>query len=402
MLILALLTSLTMHLLLFSYSQLKELIILEMHLTYAEAGFIFSMSILALVVLRIPWGILTDRIGVRLASGLALTLLGISGVLRGLATNYETLLLFQLFLGVGLAAIMPFLPKLVASWFPTEKAGLAMGVSISGYAIGDVIVLSATPYLLTSLGSWRNVLYMYGAWTLVLAAVWWTLAKEPSQEYRTEPGSKARHRSGWLENLAGLLKMKQLWLLTGLYLCAGACYDTILVWLPSMLEAEDFSPTTAGLITSMLPLGFLVASFAVGTLSDRAGLRKPFILVLGLVSGPAIYAAGTLATPAVWFPTFVTGLCTIGVLTLVLTMPLELPQISASVASAVGLISSIGSIGSFLMPTVVGQIRDVTGSFHWSVFLLAILSEFMLILGLLITETGRKKVKLQAQMTTTF
>ena len=54
MLILAFLTSLTMHLLLFSYSQLKESIMLEMQLTYAEAGFIFSMSILALIILRIP------------------------------------------------------------------------------------------------------------------------------------------------------------------------------------------------------------------------------------------------------------------------------------------------------------------------------------------------------------
>jgi MFS family permease len=391
MLTLAFLTSLTMHLLLFSYSQLKESITFEMQLSYAEAGFIFSMSVLALVILRIPWGILIDRIGVKLAAGLALTILGISGVLRGFAVSYETLLLSQLFLGVGLAAIMPCLPKLVASWFPPEKAGLAIGISISGYAIGDIIALSVTPYLLTLLNSWRKVFYVYGVWTLILTAFWCMLAREPDKDDGAQLRTGESHDSGSPKNFVRLLSVRQIWLLTGLYLCAGACYDTMLVWLPSLLEAEGISPATAGLITSTLPLGFIVASFAVGALSDRVGLRKPFILVLGLISGPVIYAAGTLPAVFVWFFAFIAGFCTIGVLTLVLTIPIELKQTSFSVASSVGLISSIGNIGSFVVPTVVGQIKDVTGSFLWAVLLLAILGESMLILGLPITETGRKK-----------
>jgi nitrate/nitrite transporter NarK len=158
-----------------------------------------------------------------------------------------------------------------------------------------------------------------------------------------------------------------------------------------MLEARWVQSSTAGLITSMLPLGFLFASFAVGSLSDKAGRRKPFILALGLVSGPAIYALRTLQGPAVWFFALLTGLCTIGVLTIVLTIPVELPQTALLVGSAVGLISSIGNVGSFFMPTVVGQIRDITGSFLFGVLILVVLGELMLILGLPLTETGRKR-----------
>jgi len=393
MLILAFLTSLTMHLLMFSYSQLEESIKSEMGLTYAEAGFIFSLSILALILLRIPWGLVIDRLGFRVSSGLALTLLGVFGLLRGLAVNYGTLLLFQLFLGVGFAAVMPCLPKLVSAWFPPEKAGFAIGVTISGYAIGDIIGLSATPYLLTWLNSWKNVFLVYGFWALILTGVWWILAKEPAQNYGTRPVGKANFSSSLTKNFRMLLKVKQVWLLIGLYLCASACYDTFLIWLPSMLEAKEVQSATAGLITSMLPLGFLFASFAVGSLSDKVGLRKPFILVLGLVSGPAIYAAGTLQGPAIWFFAFLIGFCTIGVLSLVLTIPVELPQTAMFVGSAVGIISSIGNLGSFFMPTIVGHIKDVTESFLWSVLILAVLGELMLILGLPLTETGRKRKK---------
>lgn len=391
MLTLAFLTSLTMHLLLFSYSQLKESIILEMRLTHTEAGFIFSMSIVALIILRIPWGIAIDHLGVRMGAGLTLTLLGVFGLLRGLAINYETLLLFQLFLGVGIAAVMPCLPKLVAAWFPPEKAGFAIGVSISGYAVGDVIALNGTPYLLTLFGSWRSVFYTYGTWALILTVIWWILAKETHQTYETQKSCRMPSVSSLKKDFVALLKIKQVWLLAGLYLSAGACYDTTLIWLPYILEAEGIPSGTAGLITSTLPLGFLVASFAVGALSDKVGLRRPFIIFLGLLSGPVIYATGVLRGPALWLFTFLIGFCTIGVLTIVLTMPVELPQTTTRVGSAVGLISSVGNLGSFFMPTMVGYIRDLTGSFLWSVLMLAILGEFMFILGLPLTETGGKR-----------
>jgi nitrate/nitrite transporter NarK len=390
MLVLAFLTSLTTHLLLFSYSQLLPPIVSEMNLTFAEGGFIFSVCILALIVLRIPWGVLCDRLGFRAAIGLALTLMGIFGFLRGFALNYGMLLVFQLFLGVGLAAVMPSLPKLVAAWFAHERAGFAVGVSISGFSLGGAIGLSATPSLLKTLNTWRNVFLAYGIWTLILAVVWWCLAQEPEKTRGLKNEACSDHFLT-RDDLVTLLKTKQVWLLSGLYLSASACYDTILLWLPSILTARGLQQTAAGLITSMLPLGFLASSLTVGTLSDRAGLRKPFILVLGLISGPAILAVGTALGPAEWIFAFFIGFTTIGVLTLVLTIPIELASTASMVASAVGLISSMGNIGSFLMPTVVGQIRDVTGSFTLAIYLLALMGELMAMLGLLLTETGRKR-----------
>jgi nitrate/nitrite transporter NarK len=391
MLILAFLSSLTLHLLLFSYSQLKEAIQLEMHLSYAEVGFIFSISVLALILFRIPWGLMIDRLGFRISSGLALTFIGIFGFLRGFAINYATLLLFQLLLGIGFAAIMPSMPKIVSAWFPPHKAGFAIGVAISGFAIGDMIGLSVTPYLLTWL-SWRTVFLVYGFWAMLLAGVWWVLGKEKSHSAYSMPTENPD--SSITKNFTALLKVRQVWLLTGLYFCAAVCYDTFLLWLPSILDSEGVQSTTAGLVTSMLPLGFIFASFVIGSLSDRVGLRKPFVFVLGFVSGPVVYAAGTFQGPAVWFFAFLLGLCSIGVLTLAITIPVELQQTAMFVGSAVSIISSIGNLGSFFMPTVVGQIKDTTGSFFWSVLILAVFGELMLILGLLLTETGRKRKRL--------
>jgi MFS family permease len=229
-----------MHLLLFSYSQLQDPIMQDMGLSYAEAGFIFSASFIALVTLRIPWGIAIDRLGFKIVNGLAFVLMGVFSFLRGFAPNYETLLLFQFFMGVGLSATMPCLPVIAAEWFPPEKAGLAVGISISGFALGDVIALNAAPYLLTLLNGWRGIMLAYGVWTMVLAAIWWILAQEPTQN-KIHRNSKAPFASSTKENLAMLLRVKQVWLLAGLYFSSCACYDTILLWLPSILKAEGAS-----------------------------------------------------------------------------------------------------------------------------------------------------------------
>ena len=389
MLILAFLTSLTMHLLLFAYSLLKDLIALEMQLTYAETGFVFSISVLTIAALRIPWGFVIDKLSVRVSVGSALTLLGLFGLLRGFAINYESLLVYQFFMGVGFAAVMPCLPKLAALLFPREKTSFPIGVSISGFAVGDFIALIGTLQLLKLLNGWRNVFQIYGAWALILTVLWWAFSRKLGKGYGSKQPSQ-EHSDTLGKDLAALFRNRQVWLLSGLYFSACACYDTLFIWLPSILMEETAS-NSVELITLMLPLGFFAASFVIGALSDKVGLRKPFILLLGLTVGPAIYFTGMLHGPAVWFFVFLVGFCTIGVLTLVLAIPVELPQTRVLVGSSVGLITSFGNLGSFFMPTLVGYLRDITGSFFWGLFSLSLLGESLFIMGLPLTETGRKK-----------
>ena len=168
------------------------------------------------------------------------------------------------------------------------------------------------------------------------------------------------------------------------------CYDTLVVSLPGMLELEGISPEIAGLMASMLPLGFLLAGPMVGTLSDKLGLRRPFLRILGFVSGPAILAIALFSGAPLWVTIFAAGFCTAGNVTLVLVIPTELPEVARLVASSVGLISSLGNIGPFFFPIAVGYLKDTTGSFLPAITMLAIIAEITLILGLFMRETGRK------------
>jgi len=363
-----------------------------MNLTYAQAGLILPTSILIIILLRIPWGLLSDRIGFKLTMGLAITIMSLSGLSRGFAINYWMLLIVEMLFGVGVAAIMPCLPKLAAAWFPREELGLATGIYVAGFSIGNMFGLGMTPYVLALLGAWRRVFLVYGLFGVALAAAWWLTARAPKTSDQTSLTHKAKLNTSLWKDLAAIVRMREAWILTGLLLCAMGSYDTVCIWLHSILEVKGVPPVTAGLIAAMLPLGFLVASTTIGVLSDWAGLRKPFLWILGVISGPAILAIEKSQGVLLWGTVFVSGFCTMGVLTLVLLILAELPEISRFMASVSGWVSSLANIGTLIMPAVVGYFKDVTGSFLLGVIMIAVIAETILVLGLMIKETGRKSI----------
>jgi cyanate permease len=250
-----------------------------------------------------------------------------------------------------------------------------------------VVALGATPFLVLALGDWRQVFQVYGVWVLLLVPFWWKFAStEPPNQNKPKESSGSVKR-----DFARLLRLKEVWLLTGLYFCAGGCYDTVLLWLPSILQSQGADAFMASLAASMLPAGFLFSALAVSALSDKLQVRKPFVLVMGLVSGPVLFLTGIVTGAALSAVAFLVGFCTVGVLTLVLAVPVEMPSLSHSLSSVMGIVTSFGNLGSFLLPTLVGQLRDVSGTFLLSMLVLAIVGEGMLALGLLLPETGRKR-----------
>lgn len=383
MLSLGLLATFNMHLLLFSYSPLVPLISGDLALTNAEAGFLFSVAILTLMLFRIPWGVLFDRKGVRKTMTLALAIMGVSGLARGFAMDYASLLVTQFFLGIGLSGVIPAIPRLVSRSFPREKIGVATGICLAGFPVGDFVALSFTPALLIAVGGWRQVFLVYGAWCLLLVALWWKFAHE------TEIASNSSNHTSLRTEFAKLLSNRLVWVLTGLYFCAGGCYDTLLVWLPTIMQTQGMDAFSAAFVASMLPAGFLVSAIVVGAFSDKLGVRKPFVLVMGAASGPAVFLTGILMGAPMYVTTFISGVFTVGVLTIVLAIPVEMADLSRSLSSALGIVTSLGNLGSFVLPTVVGQLRDLSGTFLLPMLLLAIVGEGMLALGFLLPETGR-------------
>ena len=354
-----------MHLLLFCTAPMVTPIMEEMDLSHGDFGVVYSSAMLSLILFRIPWGLLGDRIGYLNTFKIVLPLSAASAVLRGFSPNYPTLLLCQFSLGLSLAAMLPCLPLIVKEWSP-GTLGLSTGIYISGFAAGNATALGITPYLLETMG-WRQVLLIYSGPSLIISILWWALARS-----RT-----SRTSESLLKNLTESMREKAVWVWLFFIIASMGSYDCLATWMPKVLEMKGGNKAMAVL----LPLGFFFAGPVAGFVSDRFRDRKTTVAILGAVATASVLGINYAPTQVLLLCLFLSGFSIVGVLTITLTLPVEHERLSSAAGSVVGLISSLGNIGPLLMPVTFGLLIDVTGTFQVSLVFVAAVVGVTFILG---------------------
>jgi cyanate permease len=144
-------------------------------------------------------------------------------------------------------------------------------------------------------------------------------------------------------------------------------------------------------VTSLLVVARIGGSLTVPALSDRAGLRRPAVIgcgalatlgTLGVVAGGASLAATVAAVALV-------GVGIGGLAPLVRAIPVELDGIGPRLtATANGLIFTVGEVGGFSGPFLIGGLRDLTGSFLPGFLALALGAAVVVVAGRLMAEPG--------------
>ncbi|MBM4444824.1 MAG: MFS transporter [Chloroflexi bacterium] len=354
-----------LHLLLFCTAPMVTVIMDEMELSHADFGFIFAAAMISLVIFRIPWGLVGDRIGYLNSFRIALPLAVGFAVLRAFSPGYAVLLVSQFLLGVSLAMVLPCLPLIVKEW-ATGRPGLSTGIYVSGFAAGNATALALTPQLLKVM-EWREVLLAYSGLAALVCLLWFPLARSRGSGDSGVP----------LLGLGRLLRDKYVWVLLLFMMAAMGSYDTLATWLPRVLEMKDLDKALA----SLLPLGFFIAGPVVGTLSDRAGNNSTIVAVCGVLAAASIVGISYAPFPLLLVCIFLAGFATIGVLTISLTMPARHERLSPAAGSVVGLTSALGNVGPLVMPVLFGFLIDVTDGFYASIFSVAALAGLAFILG---------------------
>lgn len=359
-----------LHLLLFSVAPMVTVLIETMNITHAQFGFIFSSAMISLILFRLPWGFLADRVGYVKVVKISLLLSTVFAMARAFASGYSSLILSQFFVGLGMAALMPCLSLMVKEW-SIESPGFSTGVYVSGFAAGNATALGLTPHLL-GLMDWRGVFLVYAGFSAVVCAAWLCLA---------EGRAETRSAIAW-KDLERLVKDKYVWVLLLFLVASMGCYDTLATWMPRVLDMKQFSSALA----SLLPLGFFVAGPVVGLLSDQVQNRTRVVWPLGMMAAASIVGINHAPFPVLLVCLFLVGFTTTGVTTITLAVPVKHKRLSPVAGSVVGLISSLGNIGPLLMPVLFGFLIDVTGTYHASVFSVAALAGFVVILGSRVSE----------------
>jgi sugar phosphate permease len=364
-----------------SISPLVTPILADLDMSYSQMGFVLGSWQLTYIGASTVAGFFIDKWGIRRSLFLGTLIIALSVGLRYFAGGFDTFVSLVALFGVGGPMISIGCPKTIALWFQGKDRGTAVGIYTTGQFFGGALALIATNRAIMPLTgySWRLTFAFYGILTLLVACLWWFLARD----LETSVASEQTEIKGVLTTL---LKVPNIRIVLGCGLLTFAIIHGLTSWLPRILEEQAFAPTLAGYASS-IPL--------------LAGI--PSLLILPRFIPPKRRGLGLavmalLSASSVWLILFLTGLlmvlglilygiaaCTlVPLLTLIL---METPEVGARhMGSAGGLFFCVSEIGGFMGPLVVGMLVDWTGGFLAGGFFVVALSLGILLMSFFIEK----------------
>jgi MFS transporter, AAHS family, 4-hydroxybenzoate transporter len=352
----------------------------------AALGPVFSAGLFGLMIGALLFGPLADRIGRKKIIIFSTLAFGIGTLVTSLVNDVNSLLAIRFLTGLGLGGAMPNTIALTSEFSPHRRRATMVMVMFVGFSIGAALGGLLAAALIPPFG-WRSVFVIGGAAPLFLVPMLaWRLpesvrflaltgrADARVAELLTFVNAKAvfaadtrfvvdepalkgipvRHLFRGGRTLATLL----LWVvffmsLLDIYFLSN--------WLPTVLNDLGASISQAAAIGSMLQVGGVVGTFALGSIIDRFSFRA-----LALVYFVAVFAVGAIgqlghSAVLVTIAIFVAGFCIVGGQIAANALAAGFYPTSVR-ATGVGWALGVGRVGSIVGPLVGGVLL----SLQWS------------------------------------
>src|SRR3954452_18847003 len=371
----------------------------EWGLTKAALGPVFSAGLFGLMIGALTLGPLADRIGRKKIIIFSTLAFGLGTLATAFIQDVNTLLAIRFLTGLGLGGAMPNAVAMTSEFSPHRRRATMVMIMFCGFSIGAALGGLLAAALIPQFG-WRSVFVVGGAAPLLLVPILALRLPESVRflaltgranarvaELLALVGPKARfaHATQFVVHEPGLAGMPVLHLFR-----EGPTLPTLLLWVVFFMSLLDLyflsnwlatvlndlgaSVSTAAVIGSMLQVGGVVGTFALGSVIDPFSFRA-----LALVYFAAVFAVGAIgqlghSVALVTLAIFAAGFCIVG--GLIAANALTAGFYPTSVRSTgVGWALGIGRIGSIIGPLVGGALLTAKWS-TGSVFMAAATAAF--------------------------
>jgi NNP family nitrate/nitrite transporter-like MFS transporter len=335
----------------------------SLKLTPSEKGLLVAIPILSGSLLRVPLGLLSDRLGGKVVGAgilgflfLPLTLGWLSG------DSLSALYAVGLMLGVAGASFAVALP-LASRWYPPERQGLAMGIAAAGNS-GTIITNLLAPRLANAYG-WHNVFLLAMIPLAVVLIAFVVLAKESPNPTKGQP----------LSNYLKIMGTADLWWFCLLYSVTFGGFVGLSSFLPLFFRDQyHVSPVQAGYLTALVAFVGSGIRPVGGWLADKVGGVKLLSFLLFGISLAYLLVA-QLPSLAVIVSTLAVGMGCLG-LGNGAVFQIVPQRFQKEIGLATGVIGAIGGLGGFFLPTILGHFKQTFGTFASGFIVLAGLALF--------------------------
>ncbi len=361
----------------------------------AVIGFGAGLFFLGYFLLEIPGGLIVEKWSARKWICRIMITWGIMAALTAAVKTPVQFYVVRFFLGLAEAGFFPGVLVYLTHWFPSRDRARALAYFFVATPIAQIISPKISNLLLKigtvevvdgaaikhaellGLAGWQWIYILWGIPAVILGVVvffmlkdrprdarWLTSEEREALEQELERDKQAR-RSGPRLTVFQALRQPKVLLLALAYFCTVTGNYGIEFFLPSILHqwyALNFNALTWLVI--LPPLLALGGQLFVGWNSDRVKERRLHAVIPILVGAVALamapFTRGSLVLTILCFMLAFAGLKSY--------QPAfwSLPSLfltETAAAGSIGLINSIGNLGGFLGPYILGKVQTVTGSF---------------------------------------
>ena len=368
----------------------------------AVIGLGAGMFFLGYFLLEIPGSLIVERWSARKWICRIMVTWGFMAALTALVKTPEQFYGVRFLLGLAEAGFFPGVVVYLTHWFPGRDRAKALACFFVATPVAQIITPNISFALLKigtdevvngvavhhpevwGLEGWQWIYIVWGLPAVLLGvAVLFLMPDHPRHAKWLTPeerealenelaAEKAKGAAGGHMTVLQALRHPKVLLLALAYFCTVTGSYGVVFFLPSILKDwYDLKYDALTWLVILPPLFALVAQVGVGWNSDRTKERR-LHAVLPIVIGALALAAlpstrGTLPLTVVCFTMAFIGFKAYQ--PAFWTMP-NLFLASSAAAGSIGLINSVGNLGGFLGPYLLGKVETVTGSYVGGIYYL--------------------------------
>lgn len=371
----------------------KESMGIALGLDDVSFGIGAGMFFIGYFIFEVPSNMILERVGARRWVPVIMLAWGIATAALAWVTTPMQFYVIRFFIGFAEAGFFPGIVLFMTYWFPPSHRGRMMAVFMTALALSGILggpVCGAILEFMGGVGNmagWRWLMIVTGLPAAVVGvAIYLLIADHPDQApwldkderelLRQSIGRTEKPKTSLKAGLRNFWTWNSAWLYF-LLVCGG--YG-ISFWMPTLFRGAGVTSTIdIGLLVAIPNLVGAVAMILVSRHSDRTRERR-WHLTACFALGALGYAITAVSLDSVTL--VVLGL-SIGMAGLLPAVPLSwtvpTSMLSPS-AAAVGIavIASVGNLGGFFAPVVIGKLSVMTGGLS---------AGFLVITGLLALGT---------------
>ena len=331
-------------------------------------------------VFQVPSNLLLERVGARRWLAALMVAWGLISSSMIFVRTPHGFYALRFLLGVAEAGFFPGVILYIKNWFPPTArartvARFATAGPLSG-VLGGPISGALLGLHHAGLAGWQWMFLMEGVPAIVLGSLAaWYLTDRPEEAFWLSE----EERAGLLEclrrerretaafsrsNLGAAFTHPGIWLLALVYFGLNTVAYGVSLWLPNLIRSlSGVSNFVIGLLSTIPYIAAAIAMVLVGLHSDHSGERRWHTALPAFAGAAALLLAAqsTAVTPMILGIT----VAVLGVFSMMgpfWTMPTSMLSGTAA-AVAIALINSVGNLGGFFGPYIIGRVRNESGGF---------------------------------------